>query len=361
MTRSDERDGTEHRHAGQWVLLDARGYLLAIGESQYYGSSPKASLDLTARRTLLPVMISASQNGQAQTRIVENLGSRWAVSVQTVTGGQSGRVVAVLGCYERPHVVLSAPPLVGAWEWGATPPGAEQRVGFYWSPALLAVHGMAARLQGGAHWQSGPQWLDELVVASDRAETSEVLAELLGATDDKPRFHVLRVRSPETGQVHRVRLVGWRDVGAPGPDVWLRGVLMPVDDGSKAAQAPMGIASYLDAAFALARDPLCAIDIVYEHILLTTARFGELDVVLPEHRDLAAICHEDDLPALRAMLTAATANLDAPVGPVHVRFAKASGGWTMLELTGFGVRLSGEEPQHALCRATPVGEDAWPG
>lgn len=342
-------------HTGRWILLDARFQLLAVGQALYQGTSPKPSLDLTARRILLPQMRQACIDRRPRTDVQEDLGRRWVVRVQPILGPVSGQPVAVLGCYGPAHAKLPDPPLVGGWEWRVTPPGPDQQMRIHWSKETFAVYGLPAPEEPGPHYWEAPQWLDEIVDAAHRTEVRRVLERFLTATSDALTIHNFAARAADGGQV-RLRLAGRRDVTAAGPDTWLRGVTMRLDQAAAAADTASDSPSYLDAAFVLARDALCAIDTLYEHVYLTSARFAELGVALPAHRHLPEMCHPEDLPALRAMLAQATANTSVPAGPVRVRLAAADGeGWRAVEVTGSGIRLSGEPPHHVLCLVAAAG------
>lgn len=353
---SRESDASKYRHAGRWVLLDARFHLLAIDSATYPGTSPKNSLDLVVRRILLPRMRTASVNKQPLTEVVDDHRQSWAVQIEPLLGPQTGELVALLGCYWPANATVPAMPLVGSWEWHITPPGPHLQMRAYWSDSLYAVYDMTVPDGAGPHGWEGARWLDDVVVEADRAETRRFQEGLCRAPSDALRFHTLRIRSPQTGTVSRIRLAGRRDVTAPGPDIWVRGVSLRNSDRTPGERPLSGPVSYLEAWFALAPDPLCAIDTTYEQLFLTSALFATLDVALPAHRHLPQMCHPDDLPALRAMLTHATAEPNTPVGPIPVRFSSDSGGWTTLELTGVGVWSSVERAHHVLCRAT-TGED----
>jgi hypothetical protein len=333
-------------------LLDARFHLLAVGPSLYQGVSPKPSLDLTARRILLPQMRLACIDRTPRTEVLEDFGRRWVIRVQPILGAVSGQPVAVLGCYGPAHAKLPDPPLVGSWEWRVTPPGPDQQMRIHWSKETFDVYGIPAPPGAGPYYWEAPQWLDEIVADAHRTEVQRVLERFLTMTSDALLIHNFAARTADGGQV-RLRLAGRRDVTAPGPDTWLRGVTMRLDPAAAAVADTSDSPSYLDAAFALARDPLCAIDTLYEHVYLTSARFAELGVALPAHRHLPEMCHPEDLPALRTMLKQATADAGVPAGPVRVRLAAAAGqGWREVDVTGSGIRLSGEPPHHVLCLVT---------
>jgi hypothetical protein len=351
MTARGSGDSERWRHAGHWILLDARFHLLAVGQALYQGTSPR--LDAVARRILLPRMRSASVDRRPRTQTLEDFGRRWTVRVQPIVGPASGQLLAVLGCYGSADRELPAPPLVGGWEWRVSPPGPDQLMRIYWSPESFEVYGYPQPEGPGPHWWEAPQWLDEVVADAHRAGIQRVLEKFLTATSDGLLIHSFAARSADGGRVH-LRLAGRRDVTAPGDDIWLRGVTMRLKYPGETDTNANDVPGYLDAAFVLSRDPLCAIDTLYEHVYLTSAHFADLGVALPSHRYLPEMCHPDDLPLLRAMLEKATADTSVASPAVRVRLAGVDGTWKELEVQGSGIRLTADQPHHVLCRVAAI-------
>lgn len=356
--RGKTADAARHKHSGQWVLVDSKFQLLSIGAALYKGTSPRAALDATARGVLVPRLHAALLGDEAGDRTVRYFGRAWRTSAVPVLSPLSRTPVAVLGCYRPPEASPPEPPLVGAWEWHVTPPGPDQRMRVFWSPAQFDLYGIPRPGSGrpdapAQSWWEGPQWLDELVFDSDRAEMRRVLDALVHARTDGLFIHSYRVRSPATGRVQRLRLAGRSRTDSTG--TWLRGISMRMADEDAAAPAPA--AAVLDAAFTLSADPLCAIDPAYEHIYMTSANFGELGIELPPDRHLPKMAHPEDLAALRAFLREASERPDQTIAPVTVRLAASRGrDWKRLAITGTGMRLSPSAPgPHVLCRITPAG------
>lgn len=343
--------------ACQWVVIDTRFQLLAVGNGLFRGSSPRTALDITARRVLLPRIRQAIMDSAARTETVTDGPRRLSVRIVPVLGPVSGAPLAVMGCYGDDPSRFPQEPLIGAWEWRVTPPGPDQEMRTYWSTSLYDVYAIpppATPDLTGPSWKcwEGPEWLDRLIVDSDRVEMRRVLDEFIAATTDALFIHSYRVRNPATGEIHRLRLAGRSYVADVGPK-WFRGTSMRIDHLSPDANLSPSSQTYLDAAFAVASDPLCAVDTVYEHIYMTSSRFGDLGIELPPHRHLPQMVHPDDLADLRAWLASTAASQSKLSGPVEVRFASRDG-WKPLSLTGTGVRLAEGEPHHVLCRVTTV-------
>lgn len=352
-----EPDRSRCEHANQWVLVDARFQLLAIGSDPYRGTSPRAALDLTARNILAPRLRNAAVDGTARTDTARFDGVPWETRVIPVRGPVHPAPLAVLGCYGPDAAHFPPEPLVGAWEWKVTPPGPQQQMRTFWSAKLFDVYEIPRPGTPDSSFWEGPQWLDELVVDADRAEVRRGLDAFLTATTDALLFHSYRVRSPLGGQIFRLRYAGRSYVTESGPTRWFRGVSTRIDHlTTQHVHGAPGTQDFVNAAFAVSADPLCAIDILYEHLYMTSQSFGRLGVDLPAHRHLPAMVHPEDMSMLRCFLSAAARKVSVPLGPIPVRFAAVHRGWRTLAISGTGVRLSEtDEPQHVLCRVFPTG------
>lgn len=338
------------------MLLDARLRLLAIGRALYPGTSPKATLDATARVLLLPALRTCAGTGRPRDVVQENLGQRWRLRTRAVPAATDDRPVAVLGCYVPEHSPMPEPPPVGGWAWRSSPPGPDQTVQVRWPHPRSGFPDTPTPSTQDSRWWEAAQWLDEVVAAPDRPATRRVLAELLTSDDDALRIHEFTSHTGDTR--HRMRLAGWRDTTTPGPDTRLRGVVQRLEHRGQAPAEPGP--DYLDAALALTRDPLCAVDVAYEHIYLTSPNFPTLDLDLPAHRHLPRMTHPEDLPALRALFRDTTASANRPVGPARIRLRRTGGGWRPVEVTAAAIRPSAASPPDVLCRLRPI-DDPPPG
>jgi hypothetical protein len=361
MAERESVDEARHAHAHQWVLIDTRFQLLSIGTALYRGTSPRTALDSTARHVLVPRMRNAVVDGNGRTDTIRYAGRLWTTRVIPVNGPVSQVPLAVLGCYGSNPDAFPPVPMIGSWEWRVTPPGPDQQMRTYWSASLYDVYGIAKPgsdepTAPAWQWWEGPEWLDELILDSDRAEMRRVLDAFINAETDKLFIHSYRVHSPTTREVHRLRLSGRSYVADHGHDRWFRGVSVRIDDvADEATLTPPSTAAVVDAAFALSADPLCAVDTVYEHIYMTSKNFGELGIDLPAHRHVPEMVHPDDLQKLRTFFKDVTRPTNT-VGSVRVRFGAVDNrGWRTVEFTGTGMRLSHGDPHHVLCRVTLIG------
>lgn len=354
----------DRRHQLQWVVLDARFHLLAVGDALYRGVSPRTTLDPAARRILLPEMGAVAGDGKPRQRNVEAFNRRWTVRALPVLGAVSGKPLAMLGCYGPEGTPFPPRPSIGSWEWKVTPPGPDQQVRTYWSDELYDVYGIpkpaaAARVLSGRapdtlSWWEGPQYLDELVADHDRPQMRRIVDEFLTASTDALYVHCFTGRNPFTGELRKLRMAGRSEVSEPGETTWFRGTTLNIDHLSPDQNDLVGARDYLDAALALSREAMIGIDTSYEHIYLTTGAFSQLGVRLPPSRWLPKMCHHDDLETLRHMLKQAGERPNDITEPVRVRFRSTDGNWRWLEMAGTGVRRPTGEPYHVLCRVSPA-------
>jgi hypothetical protein len=334
--RAEARDKTRQR--GEWILADAELQLLSVGDRLYPGTSWRSALDFVSRKALLPQMRAALATGKPRTAVVMVDDRRWAAQATPILSPLSEAVLAVLGCYDAEGQQLPAAPLVGSWEWVVTPPGPDQRLQTFWSPQMYQVYGIPHLTRA---WWDGPQWLDELVSLADRPALRALFETFVADTEP-----VLRIRSftasPPTGEHHALRVAGrcYQENGHTS----LRGITARLHDHNVEPQP-----SHLAAVLALSRDPIVMIDPRYEVIYLTPASFGDLGLVLPNTRNLLKMCHTDDIPTLRGLLRAATAQLEHTHGPAPIRFSAANGGWLDIEVLGTAVQVT-TESIHVWCR-----------
>lgn len=363
----------QHRHAGHWILVDARMRLIAIGHRQYDGISPKTAMDHVGKFALLPALQQCASDGQERkaSRVVK--GRRWSVHVQPIRAPFSNVLLAMLACYVPEDQPFAPPPLVGAWEWEISPPGPDQVMRAYWSCDQYRIHGMQHHRKSGngSDWELSrwevPRWLDELIEPADRADMRRTIERAIGSRSDALLTHYFRARSPDTGSVQHLRVAGWRWTDNASeyesPPWWWCGItLRALPEHTRGALRP-ATGPLLDATLTLSRDPLFAVDVSYEHVYLTSSRFAEFDLAVPDNRHLPAMCHPQDLPSLRAMLAACTVRVGSG-GQSHtvaIRLATRDGSWMRVVVSGIGVDISetGDNP-HVLCRvqATPPAATA---
>lgn len=353
----------QRRHTGHWILVDARMRLIAIGDKQYDGISPKTAIDHVGKFAVLPALQRCARDGQERRTSPIVKGRRWSVEVRPIRAPFSKVLLAMLACYVPEGHPVPPPPLVGAWEWEISPPGPDQVMRAYWSPELYRIHGITNmhKCESGCDWEfrrwDGPRWLDELIVPADRADMRRVIEQAISAPPDALLTHYFRAHCSGNGCVEHLRFAGWRSAGGKAagsaPPWWWRGITMrATEEHTRRAHRP-STGPLLDATLALSRDPLFAVDLPYEYVYLTSSRFAELDLAVPKNRHLPAMCHPDDLPTLRTMLAdcAALVGSAAEGRAIAIRLATREGGWADVVLNGVGVDINqtGDSP-HVLCR-----------
>lgn len=346
------------KHAGKWVLIESPKALLSIGARHYSGQSPRTALDLVAGYTLLPAMRLAALDAADMTIEKQWKQRTWRVRVRSVLGPATGAVLAVHGCYVPAGHEIPAEPLVGGWEWRISPPGPEQAMRVFWSEDMYRLCGMRPQHQtnapryGSSHGWEGAQWLEELLVPSERAEMRRIIDRMLKSADESLITHDFAIRSPETECEHLLRFAARRSAPEDDGSWWWRGVSMGRARETTDALPRRAAEPILDAVFRTTDEVMFVVDVDYEHVYLSTDSFRTLGLALPDDRHLPTMCHPDDLSDLRQALAAAHRG-QAPTA-VPVRMAAGSGEWIPLLLTSATV-----DPGHdlgtgqVLCRLQP--------
>lgn len=320
------------QHRGQWILLDAElNQLMMIGRQVYPMSGATSTLDYTARRHLRPVLAEAVTTRQPIDATVSSSGPPgWHLRAVPLLGPESGRPIAVLGLYDRPGVPVPAPPLVGTWEWQVTAPGPSQRLHTYASPAFYAVYGMPQR--------DGPQdsssWQDEFVAIESRPATRAFFLGLLDADPTSVRFlDFTTATSTDTEQGLPLRCTGRRYESEDG-NTSIGGLTFR----RPFLEAHTSDMASLRATLTLSRDPLWLVDPSFEVIYASTDNLTTHEIHVPATRHLPTMCHPDDLPALRNLLTWVTGHPRQVSKPVQLRLATISDagrGWRVLEFVAY--------------------------
>lgn len=335
----------DYRHLGQWILMDADLHdLLAIATHVYPAVSARTTLDLIARRALLPALQTAIDTRRPVDKIVRVQQNAWHVYAEPLLGVASGVPIAVLGRYSPPDAERTPPPPVGTWEWHVTPPGGAQQLHTHVSPATYQAYGALVDPSHDISTADSSTWQDDYLALADRPLSREFFMNLLDSPALETRMFDF-IAGPPDGKKYALRCTG-RRYDHDG-DIWLRGLTFRRTEEPVAEEA-----RHLDAVLKLSRDPVWLIDPEYEVIYVTTDNLTHHDLRTEPTRSLVKMCHPDDLPLLRDHIRRAAAHPGhIHDTPVHVRFATQEGSWRQLTITGVGVRIS-ENATSVWCRVS---------
>lgn len=351
----------QHRHAGLWVLIEAGSRLLAIGESQYHGISPRSVLDHVARYALLPRVRHCVLNGSGSVSTVRVKDRPWLVRVEPVRSPDSGTVLAVLGCYVAQGTPMPPPPLVGTWEASVRSVAGQRDSRTVWSDELPQVCGSdprrSAKIEDGNR-HDGLEWLCQLMAPSDRAEMRRKIDSGRDTEDDSLLLHTATLRGTHIRQESALR-IAHRRLPANGPGIRFAGLAYRVPHrGSRSAAGPL-----LDAVLEVSRDLLLVVDSRDECVYLTSRAFTALPLAVPASAHLPSMCHGDDAQAVRELIRSCAHDQHAHAGAtIAVRLATIDGGWMTVTLTGTAVSPHDKNtPADLLCRVEPVSTSGEAG
>ena len=322
--------------AGQWVMLDATGRLLSIGQSLYHGQSARAHVDGVARRHLLPLLHDLAGHRSAASSQFTFGARRWVAAAEPIIG-PTGALHGRLGIYYLLGETPPPRPQVGCWEWDAP------ALTTYWDRRLFAVYGFPEPPEGRDHWDA-PEWFN-LLERGGYPQMREVLASFQTASPESLIIHLFRIARADNGQMQTLRLAGRTIADADGKPLHFRGTTTRVDGFQLEIDETFTQQQYLDAALALSPLPICVLDLHDDRIFVSSLPLSAIGLApLGPDQQLSGTVHPDDYRGLRAALAQAPQAPTATPARVYARFATATG-WRRVEVSAIrvGARREGFE------------------
>jgi hypothetical protein len=310
LTQDQEIDA-----AGEWVILDRFGAtttLLAVGNRDLGGASPRRKLTRAGREVLLPALNAALQNGQPSESAIEHGGTTYAVIARPIHIPDGSIVVGAYGVYTPARRPLSPAPLIGAWQWAVDKAG--NNVGedaSQWDDNLYELHEFP---KTDVTSNKGPvgDWLSRLLPLEDRSRVKPTVDAGIAAGNNIHQLlsfgAITRLGTPNPGR-KQLALTG---SAMPHPRVkdallaygFTREVPRPVDYRTTGLQV-VEAAEFTRAYFALASDSaFAAVDCVQSYTFMTSPSWGRLGFHVPFEGDIAALAVEDQRADFEQFLNA---------------------------------------------------------
>jgi hypothetical protein len=162
----------ENDALSQWVVIDRFGEittLLAIGEAEFPGVSPRKSLDRRSREILLPVMTKALSGAETPAEATTYQGVGYTVTASPIRIPDGSRIVGAVGVFVAAPASLPPRPLVGTWQWTVDTTG--NNVGenaSVWDDNLFELHEYPREAIRSSRGPVG-DWLTEMLPYEERA------------------------------------------------------------------------------------------------------------------------------------------------------------------------------------------------
>lgn len=321
---------------GRWVVVDRFGdvtTLLAVGDQEYPGVSPRRNLDRRAREVLLPALTAVIGSGEATRRIVDMGGDAYEVDARPVITPDGSRVAGAHGVFVPAGEPVPAPPLIGAWQWTVDTSG--NNVGAtasQWDDNLFRLHELAP---DEVRSNRGPvgDWLTRLLPYEERARVKTTVdAGLTAANGVHQLLTFGAVTRPDTANPGRkqLALVGTSTAVDDRPGVFYAyGFTREVTAPSTYRTTGLDIvdtAEFARAYFALAGDvAYAAVDCVQSSTFMTSPSWARLGLHDAFDGDVASLAVREERPAFETFLATARGSTDHEAGTHDVRLVRVDG------------------------------------
>ncbi|WIB66840.1 hypothetical protein DEI93_12865 [Curtobacterium sp. MCBD17_035] len=327
---------TEVDPVGRWVVVDHFGAvtsLLAVGDQEHAGVSPRRNLDRRAREVLLPALSEVIGSGAALRRIVHLGGDAYQVDARPVITPDRSHVTGAYGVFVPAADPVPEPPLIGAWQWTVDTSG--NNVGStssQWDAGLYRLHEFSPDDVQSSRGPVG-DWLTRLLPYEERARVKTTVDAGLAAANGVHQLltfgAVTRPDTPNPGR-KQLALVGTSTVLPDRPGVFYAyGFTREVPKPSTYRTTGLDIvdaAEFARAYFALAGDvAYAAVDCLQSSTFMTSPSWGRLGLHEPFEGDIASLALAEDRPAFEEFVAAARRSVDHDAATHDVRLVRDDG------------------------------------
>lgn len=306
---------------GQWVVLDRFGdatTLLAVGDRDLGGVSPRRRLSQASREVLLPALTATLTSGKEVTRGIEYGSESYSVCAKPIHTPDRSRVVGAYGIYTGEGRQVPAQPLIGAWQWTVDLTG--NNVGdtsSMWDDNLYELHEFPKSASQSSRGPVG-DWLTRLLPYEERARVKTTVDAGLAAGNNVHQLltfgAITRLGTPNPGK-KQLSLVGSAVPVEGHPGVhYAYGFTREVQQPSTYRTTGLDTVDPTDftrAYFALASETaFAAVDCAQSYTFMTSPSWGRLGFHKPFEGDIAALATEEDRAEFETFIQQARRNDD---------------------------------------------------
>ncbi|MFF1831116.1 hypothetical protein [Paenarthrobacter sp. NPDC058040] len=350
------------------MVLDATedgASLLAIGDQDHAGISPRNWLDERTRKVLLERLRTALTTGQAFDGISHYEGKEFSVVAIPIVSPDGRQVVGAYGIFEHPGHQVPKAPLVGTWQWRVDKKTGKN-VGndaSIWDANLFKIYGLDPKLVESARGPVG-EWLAKLISTKDR-DTIKLVIDSGISVNNRNRhllsyevIHGYGTADPRKKQISNSARA-YDDPDYPEA-IMLRGFSREVDSPMKILTqgldpVPSGLMT--EALFTLAADrAFAAIDLQQEVTFRTSPKWAEFGLLPDFEGNLAALAHPDDKFALERHLSSVAAGQTGPQSSIAVKMRTIAEEWKDFILAAAPIDAAGVSSRYLMTSLVPANE-----
>jgi hypothetical protein len=289
----------------RWVVVDRFGgvvTLLAVGDEDLPGVSPRRHLDRRSRELLLPALADAMERDVPVSQVASFDSAEYAVMAKPIRIPDGSLVVGALALFTSRDVSAPPEPLVGSWQWRVDTSGREVGAdASLWDDNLFELHEYPRDAVRSSRGPVG-DWLSRLLPYEERAKVKTTVDAGLFAGNNVHQLltfgAITRLGSPNPGR-KQLALVGTAMPveGRPGVHFaygFTREVKRP------AAYRTTGLdvvdpADFTRAYFELLPEAaVAAVDCVQSYTFMTSPGWAGAGFYDPFEGDIAALATPDD-------------------------------------------------------------------
>ncbi|MEV7574358.1 hypothetical protein AB0P28_14795 [Pseudarthrobacter sp. NPDC089323] len=341
--------------------------LLAVGDQDYPGISPRNWLDERTRRVLVERLRAALATGEAFDGIVHYEGAEFSVVANPVVSPDGRQVVGAYGIFDHPGYKVPAAPLVGTWQWRVDKKTGKN-VGddaSIWDANLFKIYGLDPKLVESARGPVG-EWLAKLISTKDR-DTIKLVIDSGISVNNRSRhllsyevIHGYGTADPRKKQISNSARA-YDDPDYPDA-IMLRGFSREVESPMKILTPgldPVSSGLMTEALFTLAADrAFAAIDLQQEVTFRTSQKWAEFGMLPDFEGNLAALAHPDDKFALERHLSSVASGQTGPQSSIGVKMRTTAEEWKEFILAAAPIDATETSSRYIMTSFVPSNKGA---